>query len=74
MPQSQSAASETPSPPKQSRQEQQLEFIQHRQVQFREAALHAKRNGDTDLAKRYLLQSKVRKPLLIVIDPIFLMP
>ena len=42
-----------------SRAEQQTIFLQERQLQFRKAALAAKKNGDMELAKKYLRYAKV---------------
>jgi coiled-coil and C2 domain-containing protein 1 len=53
-----SSSSLQPTPPKQSRQEEQLSFLLHRQAQFKEAALLAKKRGDMDAAKTYLRQAK----------------
>uniref|UniRef100_A0A914WVX9 DM14 domain-containing protein n=1 Tax=Plectus sambesii TaxID=2011161 RepID=A0A914WVX9_9BILA len=47
-----------PSPPKQSRNSQQLDFLEHRQMQFKQAALLAKQKGDMELAKKYLRAAK----------------
>ncbi len=33
-------------------------FLQERQLQFKKAALKAKQNGDTELAKKYLRMAK----------------
>ncbi|KAK6106266.1 hypothetical protein QQG55_23535 [Brugia pahangi] len=43
---------------KQSRQKQQLDFLLQRQFQFKEAAIAAKRNGDVETAKKFLLAAK----------------
>jgi hypothetical protein len=48
-----------PSPPKQSRNSQQLDFLENRQLQFKQAALLAKRKGNMALAKEFLLKAKV---------------
>jgi hypothetical protein len=62
-----------PSPPKvaRSRQEEQLEFLLHRQQQFKEAALLAKKRGDIEGAKKFLLQAKVRTSNIYASTPIF---
>lgn len=39
--------------------EKQLQFLLERQKMFRQAAITAKKNGDTEQAKHYLKQSKV---------------
>jgi len=48
-----------PSPPKQTRQQQQFDFLEKRQTQFKQAAVAAKRAGNLQLAKKYLLTAKV---------------
>src|SRR5580700_10705641 len=53
-----SQSSLKPTPPKQSRQEEQLDFLLLRQAQFKEAALLAKRRGDMEAAKTFLRQAK----------------
>ncbi|KAI0228023.1 Coiled-coil and C2 domain-containing protein 1-like [Lamellibrachia satsuma] len=41
-----------------SRAQQQASFLRERQMQFKQAALKAKQNGEVELAKKYLRQSK----------------
>lgn len=41
-----------------SRSEQQTLFLQERQLQFKKAAFQAKKNGDIELAKKYLRMAK----------------
>lgn len=45
--------------PGKSRNSTQLEFLIERQNEFRHAAMQAKARGNLDLAKKYLLESKV---------------
>lgn len=63
------AQSEAP-PAKQSRsrQQEQLEFLLHRQAQFKEAALIAKKKGDMERAKDLLRQAKVYPNMLRVLS------
>lgn len=42
-----------------SRAEQQGAFLEQRQAEFKQAALHAKSSGDLELAKKYLRMAKV---------------
>ena len=48
-----------------SRAEQQCEFLQERQKEFKVAALEAKQNGDMELAKKYLRMSKGFDPMIL---------
>ena len=42
-----------------SKTEQNAAFLQDRQHQYKKAALTAKRNGDLELAKKYIRMAKV---------------
>lgn len=44
---------------RQLRQKHQLDFLLKRQLQFKEAALAAKKKGDITTAKKFLLAAKV---------------
>lgn len=55
-----------------SRQSNQLEFLQKRQLLFKQAALFAKQKGDIIAAKKYLLASKVVKVFFEIHEPHFL--
>uniref|UniRef100_A0A0R3RRE9 C2 domain-containing protein n=1 Tax=Elaeophora elaphi TaxID=1147741 RepID=A0A0R3RRE9_9BILA len=52
------AAAESSISGRQSRQKQQLEFLLKRQLQFKEAAIAAKKKGDMTTAKKFLLVAK----------------
>lgn len=53
------AAPEPPVSGRQLRQKQQLDFLLKRQLQFKEAAITAKKKGDMTAAKKFLLAAKV---------------
>lgn len=48
----------------QSRQGQQLDFLLKRQLLFKRAALAARKKGDIQTAKKYLISAKVRYSFL----------
>lgn len=47
-----------------SRAEKQVALLQQRQHELKQAALNAKKNGDIELARNYLRQSKGMDPLI----------
>uniref|UniRef100_A0A915Q3H4 DM14 domain-containing protein n=1 Tax=Setaria digitata TaxID=48799 RepID=A0A915Q3H4_9BILA len=53
------AAAESSVSGRQSRQKQQLDFLLKRQLQFKQAAITAKKKGDVTAAKKFLLTAKV---------------
>lgn len=48
-----------------SKTEQNACFLQERQLQYKQAAMQAKKNGDVELAKEYLRKMKVGMELNI---------